>query len=127
VSTLFGSFGLLGLLLSAIGVYGVTAYFANQRIHEFCVRLALGAQSGDIIKLVLRQGLRIVLLGIGIGVVVSFVFTGLISILLYDVSAADPLIYTLIVLLLTSVALVASDLPARRATKVDPLAFLRYE
>jgi macrolide transport system ATP-binding/permease protein len=127
VSSLFGAFGVLALLLSATGVYGVVAYFANQRTHEFGVRLALGAQSRDIIKLVLKQGLRSVLIGICIGVVVSFVFTSLISILLYDVSAADPLIYTLIVLLLTSVALLASYLPARRATKVDPLAFLRYQ
>jgi macrolide transport system ATP-binding/permease protein len=127
VSTLFGAFGVLALLLSATGVYGVAAYFANQRTHEFGVRLALGAQSRDIIKLVLRQGLRSVLIGICIGAVVTFVFTGFISILLYDVSAVDPLIYTLIVLLLTGVALLASYMPARRATKVDPVSTLRRE
>jgi predicted permease len=127
VGALFGAFGLLGLLLSATGVYGVAAYFANQRTHEFGVRLTLGAQPRDILKLVLRQGLRIVLIGIVVGLVVSFLFTRLISILLYDVSATDPLTYALVALLFIGLTLLASYLPARRATKVDPMSALRRE
>lgn len=120
-------FGSFALLLSAAGIYGVTAYSVSQRTHELGIRLALGAQVSDVVKLILRQGLATSLLGLLIGLVLSFGLTKLIKSLLFDVSDADPLTFGVITLLLFLVALLACYIPARRATKVDPLVAFRYE
>jgi putative ABC transport system permease protein len=120
-------FGFLALLLVWVGLYGLVAYVAARRTHEIGVRIALGAPREDILKLVVGQGLKVTLIGVGIGVVVAFVLTRFISSLLYGVKPADPVTFGAVSLILTAVALLASYLPARRATKVDPTVALRYE
>jgi putative ABC transport system permease protein len=117
----------LAVLLSAVGIFGVTAYSVAQRSAEFGVRIALGAQGADILKLVIGQGLRLVAIGIGIGLTASFAATRLISKLLFGVSATDPLTFIVIAALMAVVALLACYIPARRATKVDPMIALRTE
>jgi putative ABC transport system permease protein len=117
----------LAVLLSAVGIFGVTAYTVAQRSAEFGVRIALGAQGADILKLVIGQGMRLVAGGIGIGLTASFAATRLISKLLFGVSATDPLTFIVIAALMAAVALLACYIPARRATKVDPMIALRTE
>jgi putative ABC transport system permease protein len=117
----------LALLLSALGIYGVLAYFVVQHTQDIGVRLALGAQRHDIIGLVLKKGMALALAGVGIGLGAAFALTRLIASLLYGVGSADPLTYGGIALLLTAVALLACYLPARRATRVDPMVALTYE
>jgi ABC-type antimicrobial peptide transport system permease subunit len=124
---LLSLFAGIALLLAAVGIYSVLAYSVAQRTQEFGIRLALGAQGGDVLKLVIRQGLKLALLGIGIGLAGALALTRLLKTLLFNVSATDPATFALIALLLLAVALVACWLPARRATQVDPLAALRVE
>jgi putative ABC transport system permease protein len=124
---LLGIFGGLALLLAAIGVYGVMAYTVAQRTREFGIRIALGAQHHDVLGLVARYGARLILAGVALGLLAAFAVTRLLAGLLFGVSDKDPVTFAFVALLLSGVALVACYLPARRATRVDPLAALRHE
>ena len=124
---LIGIFGAIALTLAAVGLYGVMAYSVTQRSHELGIRIAVGASPRDILRLVLGQGIRMTLLGAGIGLVVSLAVTRALSSLLFGVSATDPLTFIAVPVVLAFVAALACYLPARRAMRVDPIIALRYE
>jgi putative ABC transport system permease protein len=124
---LMGIFAGIALLLSMVGLYGVISYLVNQRTQEIGIRMALGAQSAQILRMVLKQGMFLVCAGVVVGVVASILLTRLMSQLLYQISATDPVTFGTIVVLLMVVAFLACYLPARRATRVDPMVALRYE
>ena len=115
------------MLLAAIGIYGVVSYFVTQRTHEFGIRMALGATAGDVLKLVLSQAAALTVIAVVGGVLVSLAVNRLLSSMLFSVKPADPMAAAIAVLILALVAFLASYLPARRATNVDPMVALRYE
>ncbi len=127
IALLLSLFAGLALLLASVGLYGVISYSVNQRVHEIGVRRALGAEQHDVLKLVVGQGMALALIGVGIGLAAAFGFSRFVSSLLFEVKPGDPATYITVSLALTAVTLLASYLPARRATKVEPMVALRHE
>jgi putative ABC transport system permease protein len=125
--SILGAFACLALILAAVGLYGLVAYFVTQRTNEIGVRIALGAEPRGIQRLVLVQSLRMVLIGLGLGLVGAVVVTGILRSLLYEVQPRDPMTFAVVTLLLVVVALAAAFIPARRAARVDPVIALRAE
>ena len=124
---MLGVLALIALVLASVGIYAVMSYAVTQRTHEIGIRMALGAQPRDILQMIVRQGMLLALIGITLGLIASYWLMQAMSRILYEVSATDPLTFTAISLLLLLVAFAANYIPARRATKVDPMIALRYE
>lgn len=124
---LLGIFSTLALVLSSVGIYGVISYLVGQRTHEIGIRMALGAQRRDVVRMVLGEGLRVALVGVGVGIVAALGLTHLMTQMIFGVRAVDPLTFAGVAILLTFVALAACYIPARRAMRVDPIVALRYE
>jgi ABC-type antimicrobial peptide transport system permease subunit len=124
---LLGTFAAIALALAAVGIYGVLAYLVSQRTHEIGIRLAIGANRGQVLGMILRQGMTLALAGVAFGVTAALALTRLMQSLLYQVTATDPVTYVAVPLALLAVTLVASYLPALRATRVSPTVALRME
>ena len=124
---ILGLFAALALILAVVGIYGAMAYAVNQRKHEIGIRTALGAQRRDVLRLVMRDGAKIALFGIALGMAGAFALTRLMASLLFEVKPTDPATFADVAILLALVALAACYIPARRAMRVDPMVALRYE
>jgi len=124
---LLGLFGAMALALATAGIFGVISYSVSRRTHEFGIRMALGASGNEILRLVLKEGMRLALAGVAAGIAVALGFARLMSSLLFGVRPTDPATLIVLPLLLTGAALLAAYVPARRATRVDPMAALRHE
>jgi putative ABC transport system permease protein len=124
---LMSVFAGLALVLAAVGIYGVLSYSARQRTHEMGIRMALGARPSDVVKLVVGQGFKMTLVGLGIGIVGALVLVRFLAGLLFGVKATDPLTFAAVSVLLLAVGMLAAYIPARRAAKVDPMVALRHE
>jgi putative ABC transport system permease protein len=122
-----GLLGFAAVLLAAMGIYGVISFSVGQRTHEMGIRVALGAGRGNIIRLIVKQGLHLTAIGVAIGLIVAFALARVMQALLYGVGTLDPLTFIGMPLFLVAIALAASYVPARRATRVDPITALRHE
>jgi putative ABC transport system permease protein len=124
---LLALFAALALILAAVGIYGLMAYSVSQRTHEIGVRVAIGAQRGDVLRLVLKDGARLTILGIAIGIIAALALTRLMASLLFEVRPTDPTTFAAVAILLAIAAFAACSSPARRAPRVDPMVALRYD
>jgi ABC-type antimicrobial peptide transport system permease subunit len=125
--TLFIVFGAAALLMATVGLYGVLAFSVSRRIKEMGIRMALGASARDVISLIMRQGGKQLAVGLSIGLLLAFALTRVIGLLIFEVSPQDPPVFAVVMLVIAAVGLLASFIPARRATAVDPMVALRYE
>jgi ABC-type antimicrobial peptide transport system permease subunit len=124
---LLGTFAGLALVLAAVGIYSVLSYSVKRRVNEIGIRMALGARLGDVLRMIVYEGMKLVLLGVGIGTVVALTLGKVMSSLIYQVRPSDPITFVAVAALLGAVALFASVIPAYRAARIDPMKALRYE